>query len=307
MKKFGKILSGLIVAAAAAAMFSCKNDTEEDANLVVSFSAETKEGAKEITMSAPASYEDYEIYIAYTIDGTEPDVKFDSAACEEAGLSPITKAKLKEHFSTIFDYGTAMIYNVSKKPTFESPVVIKARAFYFNHLDQNVVKGAECQTYNVEFESTASTNADDANNAVGPLTFKLSKSGNSNSTYYYDTSDKPFTYNGNEHCYYQIQFSYKANGRGNWYLFIRQLNSAKVIKSSENNVKSYVANGTYSSKAFDNPYNLTSDYLTFYREGNTNVWKGGSDTIGISSGSDSSFELTVADGKANLVEDATGN
>ena len=54
----------------------------------------------------------------------------------------------------------------------------------------------------------------------------------------------------NDHptAYYQTQFTWKGNGKGTWYLYMRDLGGS-LIKASENS--NFLAKGTYSGDCFN--------------------------------------------------------
>lgn len=311
MKNIKKIFAGMLVATAAFGFFGCSDDTEEDDELVVSFS-ESGTTEKEITMTAPANYDAYDVHIAYTIDGSTPDVKFDSTAyntvvTEEGSTNT---DKILARYLEYFDYGTADIYSSENKPTFDTSVTITAIAFYVNPTGDNgkpkAVKGSSAQTYTVSIaDSVVTATASDTNANGG--TFKLSKSGNTNMIHYFDTSDAPFDSGSYKNCYYQIQFSYKGNGKGNWYLYVRQAGSGTLVNPTAlgftTTTTKYVANGTYKSTAFDSTKGTvtTGVSLDLYKSSDSSTaWK----NLTVEGESDSAyFELTT-DGTSTLSSDA---
>lgn len=310
MKNIKKIFAGMLVATAAFGFFGCSDDTEEDDELVVSFS-ESGTTEKEITMTAPANYDAYDVHIAYTIDGSTPDVKFDSTAyntvvTEEGSTNT---DKILARYLGYFDYGTADIYSSENKPKFDTSVTITAIAFYVNPTGDNgkpkAVKGSSAQTYTVSIEGKAETVDSDANKS-GTLNFNLASSGNTNMIHYFDTSASTFKMGTYDNCYYQIQFSYKGASKGNWYLYVRQAGSGTLLAPTvfgiTTSTSKFVAQGTYTGYCFKDSKGAVSDgALTLYKKDSISVWK----TVDVVNSSDSSsFTLEVSEGSTTLVDDA---
>ncbi len=218
---------GGVLALALLPFVSC-SDTREDDSLVVTITS-TGDTKKTVTMAVTdSSYDGEEVHIVYTTDGSEPTVKYDAEAEE----------------TYYVDYGTAAVY--TEALTFDSDTVINAKAFYIKNEKAYV---GPLATAELTFE-VSSTTEDAPANEYGTLTFKLASSGNSLQTHYFDTSDKTFTYNSTEHCYYQFLFSYKGSSKGNWYLFVRQLGASNpVVVDGQTN--KYLAKGTFTGACFN--------------------------------------------------------
>ncbi len=285
---------------------SCSDDTEEDDELVVSFS-ESGTDIKTITMSAPAKYDNYEVHIAFTIDGTTPDVTFDSTAYNEvvSAEGANNTNKILERYLEYFDYGTADIYDPKSKPEFDTTTTITAIAFYVDPTGgengkPKPVKGASAQTYEVKIEGKEVTaKASDANAKGGE--FKLAKTGNSNMIHYFDTSDAPFDASDSfKNCYYQIQFSYKGTGKGNWYLYVRQAGTGTLVNPTQlgftTTTTKYIATGTYTGSSFnDSNGKVTGGSLVLKKGTSSDTWK--------------EVEVTVTDDSASFelkTDDANG-
>ena len=276
---------------------SCSDNTEEDDELVVGFS-ESGTTEKTITMTVPEKYDGYEVHIAFTIDGSTPDVKFDSTAyntvVEEEGSN--NTDKILSRYLEYFDYGTADIYSSDNKPKFDTSVTINAIAFYVNPKGDDgkpkAVKGSSAQSYEVKIEGTEVTATPVASNANGG-TFKLAKNGNTNMIHYFDMSNALFNSGSYKNCYYQIQFSYKGSGKGNWYLYVRQAGTGTLVNPSVFGVTTttskYIASGTYTGACFDDSHGQVADGTLSLRRGTSSEeWKSVSVTV---SGDSASFEL----------------
>ena len=228
-----KKIAALISLAMAFSFFSCSTNTEEDDDLVVTISADGTDSSssRKITMSAPSSYSGTDVYIVYTLDGSEPSIKYDDSLTD----------------TNCIDYGTAIKYDGSF--TVKDSVQIKAKACY---LKVNKVYVGPTASLTVKVASSIDTSKTETAPVSGNYTFKLASSGNSLFTHYFDTSASDlFTWGSYEHCYYQIQFSYTGAGKGNWYLFVRQVGNATPIKGADGNTN-FVAKGTYTGTCFDN-------------------------------------------------------
>ena len=238
MKSIKKILGGALMAVAAFGFFAC-SDSEEDEELVVNITYD--ESAKKVTMTTDEKYGDKEVHIAYTLDGSDMSVTYDESAYE--------KTPDKDNLATYFDYGTAAIYDSKKGIVLTSSAEIVAKAFYVNDEGKCIYGPAAKKSITITNDTTGKTDADA--NASGDLNFKLA-TGN-NMSHYYDTSAETFAYTSGDttydHCYYQIQFSYKGSGKGNWYLYVRQLANGKIIPYSD--TQKFLANGTYTGSCFD--------------------------------------------------------
>ena len=281
MKNIKKIFAGMLVATAAFGFFGC-SDSEDDEDCTVAISVTGSDSEKKVTIAidSEGDYSGKDTHIIYTIDGSDPTAEYDSTASD----------------TYYVNYGTASIYD--KELTFTSSATIKARAFY--------VEGGKCYKGPVatqEISITNATSADSAENAKGTLSFKLSASGNSNMIHYFDTSAKTFeyTYNGTkyEHCYYQLMFSYKGSGKGNWFLYVRQLANGNIIPASD--TQKYMANGTYSGTCFDKSSGVVEAGNVTLSKSTGTEWI----TVSITGGDEASFDLTVSSSTAStLVDDA---
>lgn len=291
MKNIKKIFAGMLVATAAFGFFGCSDDTEEDDELVVEISYD--ESSKTVKMTTPEKYGDNDVYIAYTLDGSDVNVEYDKTAYDAATE--------KDDYGSYFDYGTATIYNGEFK--LSGSVDIVAKAFYINTQTAKAVLGPSVKKSITITNSDADSSTDSAENAKGTLSFKLSSSGNSNMIHYFDTSAKTFeyTYNGTkyEHCYYQLMFSYKGSGKGNWFLYVRQLANGNIIPASD--TQKYMANGTYSGKCFNKSSGVVETGDVTLSKSTGTEWT----TVSITGGDEASFDLTVSSSTAStLVDDA---
>lgn len=248
MKTLNKIFAGMLIASVAFGFFGCSDEPEEDENLVVSFS-ETGTSEKTITMSAPSEYDGETVYIAYTIDGSTPEVGFNSSEYQKLVTAEKTAEEIKAAYGSYLDFGTADLYDADNKPTFNSTTTITARAFYIKKTTGKVTQGATAQTYTVTI-STSSTGASTTVKDTVPtseVTFNLASTANSISTKYFDTSSTDVFKYGDKTAYYQTQFSWKGTGKGNWYLYMREVGGG-MIKNGSN---TFIAKGTYTGSAFD--------------------------------------------------------
>ena len=286
MKNIKKIFAGMLVATAAFGFFGCSDDTEEDDELVVEISYD--ESSKTVKMTTPEKYGDNDVYIAYTLDGSDVNVEYDKTAYDSATE--------KDDYGSYFDYGTATIYNGEFK--LSGSVDIVARAFYINSQTAKAVLGPSVKKSITITNSDADSSTDSDDNAKGTLSFKLSSSGNSNMIHYFDTSDATFSYNGNEHCYYQLMFSYKGSGKGKWYLYYRQLANGAIIPYSDS--QKYMASGDYTGTCFDKSDGSVTAGTIILKKSSGDDWT----TVTVDAGDNPSFDLTVSDSATTLVDDA---
>lgn len=246
LRKF--LLGGAVFLALSLTFFSCSSDTDEDEDLTVSI---THSGTTTVTVTMTASSTTFgdsntTVYIAYTLDGSEPNVD----KVSDADLTKVTSSTSISDLKQYVDYGSAEIYESYFSLT--ETTTVKAKAFYIagGKLYYGTLASTDI-TITQSSSSETSSSSDSDSNAYGDLTFSLASSGNSLSTHYFGSPDKTFTYtdttNNNatvEHCYYQFQFSYKKNGAGNWFLYIRQIGAQKPIGNSKTG-KTYLTSGTY--------------------------------------------------------------
>ena len=285
MKNLKKILGGALVAVAAFGFFGC-SDTEEDEELVVEISY--NESSKTVTMTTPEKYDGKDVYIAYTLDGSDVTVTYDKTAYDSATD--------KSEYGSYFDYGTATIYSGSFKLSESAEIV--AKAFYIDSTSAKAVLGPVAKKSITITNSDADSSTDSDDNAKGTLSFKLSSSGNSNMIHYFDTSDATFSYNGNEHCYYQLMFSYKGSGKGKWYLYYRQLANGAIIPYSDS--QKYMASGDYTGTCFDkSDGSVTAGTITLKRSSG-DEWT----SVTVVAGDNPSFDLTVSGTATTLRDDA---
>jgi hypothetical protein len=235
----------MLVATAAFGFFGCSDDTEEDENLVVEFtvSGSDSDSSRNVTMKAPDEYSDKDIKIVYTLDGTQPDITFDKMSYAAA----TDKTKIAE----FVDYGTASLYESAV--AISTTTTINARAFYVDAANDKCVMGSEwsVKTVNVTDTSSKATASTATGASQGNFEFTLASTGNSNTVHYFDTSaSNVFKLNDNyPNAYYQIQFSWKGKGKGNWYLYMRDVNNG-LIKNSDGST-SFLAKGTYTGDCFN--------------------------------------------------------
>ncbi|WP_294431657.1 hypothetical protein [uncultured Treponema sp.] len=233
MKKLIKLSSAILSMMMLFSFFACSTDTEEDDELVVSISASDNDSSttRTITMSAPSKYSGIDVYIVYTLDGSEPSISYDGTAIDTDFIS----------------YGTAIKYD--SQFTVSDSVQIKAKACYLKNMKVYV---GPLASKTVTVKSSIDTSKSETAPVSGNYTFKLASSGNSLFTHYFDTSASDlFKWGDYDHCYYQIQFSYKSAGKGNWYLFVRQVGNATPIKGPDGTTN-FVAQGSYTGTCFDN-------------------------------------------------------
>lgn len=243
MKNLKKLFAGVLSVATAFMFFGC-SDTEEDDDLVVTINADgtAESTSRNITMTYPTEYDGKKVYIAYTLDGSDPQVTFNASKYSET-------AEMTEYF----DYGSASLYE--GEFSVSESVTIKAKAFYINGDTASTSTKAAMgpvATKEVKVKSsiTVSEDTEEVAPVSGKYTFKIASTGNQLYTHYFDTSAGTlFKWGDYEHCYYQIQFSYTKAGAGNWYLYVRQVGNAKTIPAS--NGEKFVAQGTYTGENFD--------------------------------------------------------
>lgn len=243
MKFNKKVIRGgvsVLMMALSLAFVACSNDTEDDDDLEVSINADGNDAStsRKITISAPSNYDSQKVYIVYTLDGTDPDVSYD-----------VKRYSASADIADYFDWGTAVYYNDAFSVS--DSVTVKARGFYVKN---NKAYTGPVTTKTVKVAS--SVQVDETVTETAPTTgnydFKLASTGNALFTHYFDTSAGTlFKWGDNEHCYYQIQFSYTGAGKGNWYLYVRQVGNAATIKGADGNTN-FVAKGTYTGTTFDN-------------------------------------------------------
>lgn len=296
MKSIKKIFAGLLMATAAFGFFGCA-DSEGDDELTVAFE-ESGTTEKTVKMTASSSkMGDNEVYIVYTTNGDEPTVKFE-AGKGKADLATVTDEK---GLLALIDYGTADFVKSGESITLKDSAVVKAKAFYVVKTDNDPLKTGPLSTKEITITPDTTGVTDSDENKSGNLSFKLTKTGNSFSTHYYDTSANTFKYGETEHCYFQFQFSTKANGSGNWYLYIRQLGASAPIVSEAGT--KFVAKGTFEGSCF-NKTEVTEERELKLKYVNAKT-KEETDfaTVNVSAGNDSSFTFNVTageDGKTNI-------
>lgn len=255
MKSLRKFLLGgaVFLALSSFAFLSCSTDDSEDDDLTVKIE-ETNHNSYATTVSMSPSDSTYggadtKIYIVYTTDGSEPSV----SSVKDADLSKAASATTLDELKDYINWGDAIIYE--SDITISKTTTINAKAFYIaNNTFYYGVNSTKTITITQSSSSSTSSSSDSDSNAYGDLTFSLASSGNSLSTHYFGSPDKTFTYTDStdgknteyEHCYYQFQFSYKANTKGNWFLYIRQIGRQKPIGNSISG-KTYLTSGTYTS------------------------------------------------------------
>ena len=229
MKNIKKIFAGMLVATAAFGFFGCSDDPEEDENLVVSITG----NQNIVTIAAPDEYDGQDVKLIYTIDGTEP------------------KAVLNTDKTDVTVTGTAYTAPFEISET----VTVKARGYYYDSTSKTFYQGpvaeqsvtfAESTTVSTDATTSTATGA-----SSGKFEFTLASTGNSNTVHYFDTSaSNVFKLNDDyPNAYYQIQFSWKGTGKGNWYLYMRDVNKG-LIKNSDGST-SFLAKGTYTGDCFD--------------------------------------------------------
>lgn len=253
MKFNKKMLRGgvhILMMALSLAFVACSDsDTEEDDNLYVEFtvSGSESDSSRTVTMKAPSGYEDKNIQIVYTLDDSTPELTFDKTSYG-------TGKKIAEYVN----YGTASLYE--GPITIGETTTIKAIAFYVDATAEKCVKGSawssKIVTVTAQKANVAETKTT-AGASSGNFTFTLASTGNSNTTHYFDTSSTNVFKLNDEHenVYYQTSFSWKGKGRGNWYLYMRDLNGGLVKKDG----LTFLANGSYTGNCFDNSRGEVAD------------------------------------------------
>lgn len=297
-KSFNKFFTGLLIVASALMFFGCNLFPEEDKALTVDF-AVSGTTTKTVKMTASSSNQKgNEVYVVYTIDGSIPTVKM------ELGVSPneLDRAD-EEKIRKYVNYGTAEFIKSGDSITITESTEINAIAFYIISTDIKPLKTGPVSTKEIKIASSITPDSitDNAANQTGKLTFNLAKSGNSMSTHYFDTSDSPFkySYKGTEydHCYYQIQFSYKGAGKGNWYLYVRQIGNSKPIGNADAGTN-FLAYGVYTGACFNSASLTAAD-----GELTLNTLKG--NQFGKVNVTNNSFDLTItkdtADAQGNII------
>ena len=233
MKNIKRILGGALMAVAAFGFFGC-DDTEDDDELEV-----TIENTNDFVVSivAPDEYDGKDVVIVYTTDGTDPEVKVKEDSSATDGYKVETNA-------TQYDGPFQS----------ENGTTIKARGYYVVKSDSGLdsYRGPVASHTVVKNESVTETNAteDVSGTSSGEFTFTLASSGNTNSIHYFDTANSNVFKLNDTHpkVYYQIQFSWRGTGKGNWYLYMRDVGGS-IIKSSSGN--SFISKGTYTGSVFD--------------------------------------------------------
>lgn len=253
MKSLKKLFTTFLIVTSALMFFGCNLFPEEDEELTVDFVV-TGTTSKTVKMTASSSKQNgNDVYIIYTIDGSEPKVTMElDVSQNELDRAAGNPDKIREYVN----YGTAEFIESGKSITVAETTTIKAIAFYIISKDLKPLKTGPVTEQEITVAGSPSSNkpTDSKDNQTGTLTFKLASTGNTNRTHYFDTSNKTFKYtlNGNEYanCYYQFQFSYKGSGKGNWYLYVRQLGNGKPIANTEGTTN-FLARGVYESSCFD--------------------------------------------------------
>lgn len=225
MKTLNKIFAGMLIASVAFGFFGCSDEPEEDENLVVSITT----NQNLVTIAAPDEYDGKDVKIIYTTDDTEPSVKLNTAKTDVEVTGDV--------YSDPFE--------ITETKT------IKARGYYFDSESKTFYQGPVATATATFKEITSSTTSTEATgDSTGTFTFNLASTGNSNTVHYFDTSaSNVFKLNDTyPNAYYQTQFSWKGSGKGNWYLYMRDVNKGLV---KEGGVTSFVAKGTYTGNCFN--------------------------------------------------------
>ena len=227
MKNIKKCGLLALMSIAALGFFGCADEPEDDNDLVVSIT----DNQNIVSIASPDEYNGKDVKIIYTTDGTEPVVKLNT---DKTNVE-IPKAN---SYSDPFEISES--------------VTVKARGYYYDSVTKAFYKGpvaTEKVTYTT-LTSSSETSASAEGTSTGIFTFKLASTGNSISTHYFDTSNSNVFKLNNDHptAYYQTQFTWKGNGKGTWYLYMRDLGGS-LIKASENS--NFLAKGTYSGDCFN--------------------------------------------------------
>lgn len=248
MKSIKKIFAGLLMATAAFGFFGCSDDSEDE-NLTIEISAPVTGSSATVTL-IPS----YEVTgIIYTTDGTEPSARYD--ASEE------NKVKL-----------VGEIYNAPF--TVNETTTIKAVGYVLDAVAGKVTYGVVAtKLVEIGIKTTNGAATIKGGNDNNSYEFLVAESGNSNINHYFDTSANKFTYKYGDQeyqdAYYQIQFTWKGTGTGNWYLYAKT--GATTIKDTDN-ATAFIARGTYTGSCFDasNGNIVTGDLVLKTAKGN--VW-----------------------------------
>ncbi|MBO4404410.1 MAG: hypothetical protein J5780_03660 [Treponema sp.] len=286
MKMLKKICTVIAALSLAFGLASCTN-IQEDEDLIISI----EQDGTVVTLTAPSEYEgnNFKVFIIYTLDGTEPSVSnFNSEAY--AANNGADKGEPDNWVSkngeickglVVVDFGTG------------DSVTIKAKGFYVDESDPTSLAlmtgpvASKVLTKPSVSGSSAQTPAADGQKS-GKFTFNLTDTGNSNTTHYFDTSKTNiFKFNDDyPNVYYQTQFSWKGNGKGNWYLYMRDVNKG-LIKNNAS--AAFVAKGTYTGACFDSSSGaVTAGELTLLNEAGTET-----DKVTVTTGDKAFFSATV--------------
>ena len=294
MKNLKKLLTALLILGGGLVLFGC-SDTEEDDELVVAFtvSGSDTDTSRTVTMKAPDEYKDKNIQIVYTLDGSTPDITYDKTAYQN---------KTSDSVAEYVNYGTASLYD--SEVTVAVTTTIKARAFYVDTASEKCVMGSEWTPKEVKVTvAKNNTNVtDSAGASSGTFKFSLASTGNSNTYHYFDTSSSNVFKLNSEHqkVYYQTSFSYKGKGKGNWYLYMRDLNGGLVKKDSAN----FLAQGTYKGDCFDKASkDVEAGDLTLYN--GTDTTEGKAASIVKDGTNPAYFDLKVLNSVSDNVIDTT--
>ena len=229
MKMIKKLAAVLTAAALVFGVTSCA-DVTEDENLELSIS----QNSTIVSIDYPDDYDGMEVTVVYNI-GTEPSVDFKA---ETADI--LIGKKYTGPFSVSFDGAGS------------DSVTVYARAFYKNEETGKYSMGPlASKVITKNASQTVPSNYATTGTKEGLFEFRLSETGNSNTTHYFDTSStNVFELDGTfTKVYYQIQFSWKGKGKGNWYLYMRDVNQG-LIKGADGTT-SFVATGSYTGSCFD--------------------------------------------------------
>ena len=134
-------------------------------------------------------------------------------------------------------------------------MTVKARGYYYDSTSKTFYQGPVAEQSVTYADSTAVTTDATTSTATGASSgkfeFTLASTGNSNTVHYFDTSaSNVFKLNDDyPNAYYQIQFSWKGNGKGNWYLYMRDVNNGLI--KNEAGSTSFLAKGTYTGDCFN--------------------------------------------------------
>ena len=283
MKMLKKICTVIAALSLAFGLASCTN-IQEDEDLIISI----QQDGTVVTLTAPSEYEgnNFKVYIVYTLDDTEPAVSnFNSEAYTENPGSPdawVTKAGEFCDGLLNIDFGT------------KDSVTIKAIGFYVDDSDPTSLAlmtgpvASKVLTKPSASGSSAQTPEASGKKNGENIVFNLSETGNSNTTHYFDTSKTNlFKFNDDyPNVYYQTQFSWKGNGKGNWYLYMRDVNKG-LIKT--NGSTAFVAQGSYTGDCFNSSSGaVTPGSLVLTNSGNSNT-----ETVTVAAGASPYFTADV--------------